>query len=132
MELEQFKATYCDMIERLDKAMDIASTHLGDHWSWTGELTIEGDTIKATLSAYYSGEADFEHVSFPLEWLWTGGPDGDLALTFQKGRDYQQALNENRSAEAAARKQDEQDKRDRRELERLQIKFADDAAEEGQ
>ncbi len=129
MDIDQFKATYRDMIERLEKALDIAGPLIGPCWSWTDDFDIEGDTIEATLSAFYSGGEDIETVSFPLEWLWTGGPDGDLSVTFHKGRKYQEALSRNKKAAYDTREQEHQDKRDRREYERLQLKFADDAAD---
>ncbi len=119
-----FMVTYRDMLDRLGKTLEIADYFLGARWSWTGDFEIEGDMVEATMSAYFCGEEDIEHVSFPLEWLWTDGPDGDLRVTFHKGHKYQEALYRNKKAASDARKKDEQDKRDRRELERLAEKFS--------
>ena len=128
--LDQFKATFRDMKERLGKALDIAGPLMGEQWSWSGDFDIGGDAIEAEMYRYFYGEEEIQHVSFPLHWLWGGGPDGDLAVTFAKGNAYQHALDAKAKAESDARKKHDRDKHERRELIRLQVKFGIVPAEE--
>ena len=123
VDIERFKTSYHDMISRLDKATEIASTFFGRQWHWTGDFDIEGDMIEVELTAYYQGGADTEHVSFPFEWLWTGGPDDDLSVTFKKGREYQLAVRANNNAEVETKRKANAESRERAQLARLQEKY---------
>lgn len=94
--------------------------------SYEDDFELTGTEVTANFCERYSGCTDHESVTFPLHYLWTENYM-ELEIVYWAGVIAEkQRLAELQHQKQAIIRQQEFDERDRREWERLKLKFAED------
>jgi hypothetical protein len=129
---EEFAAVHTEFEETVWNAGVLINKiweHSGSDFTEDGfELYKDGD-IEIYLSRFAYGDEERESVRFPLEWLWSGGPGGDLETTFRIGHQTKKAERDRKHEAAIAAADTKVKKQELAELERLAKKYAPEAEE---
>jgi len=107
--------------ERIATEVAIARGIITDEWH-PDEVEIEDDQIDATFYFSFRCNTDYEHVSFPLSYLW----DDDWVVKEEEAIRLRNEAAAKKEEEKERKRLAEQEARERAQLERLKAKYEED------